>query len=1043
MLPGTVDPKQSLCESFDISSSRHLMSFGDSFGWINLHVKPGQGINNKPGSNLPNPLKQAPPRGYHVSMDDDIDNHRYRPFSIVPLPLPQPNGVFASNEDVPEDMQKIIYREPLPIDPQILNNIIYRDNRPLANNPRTRRRNQCPYKLDDDDSSETLSTPREQAANESALLSLTGGHSSILGFSRPHAGGAGLFGTGRLAPVEDTQFKVPKPYRRVLHAFPKYGGDDLSFFHCNKTAFAGLEPVAPGSYCHNLIQMLYFLTPLRISCINHVCSVEFCLACELGFLFHMLNTKGVPDSRSGQNQQTEDRTCQATNFLRAFRLNPLATQEGLVVSVSDEATGKHSQMLAKLAQGFFTAILKQLSHELHNDSVEGEGQQQSNIKQGSSGDETTTGDETPANAPSPTESTTSTDHGVFPDCSLKNSVAQVFGTCREFSANCDHGEQLNLQSIPAVLFTHDLVYPELQTNSSENSAPKEGTDKTENTSDAKSGTVPNSNLIGMPHTFANVLEKTLNEPANIPSCPTCSAKPKVSYKRLGNILVLNTLIDKSLPFWRYHQQAYKEGRLLKRCRYGKECRRENCRFTHPESFQGPTGRSQQQQQPLLTAQHFLSDVLHVSVLENGQTRCSICLEHGTSACTHPSDQHYRLVSIGFQIVDLKSSGNLVASILADKAHHTRRGISFERESQWYLFNDFVVTEINKDEALTFDADWKRPVVLILARTDVPAQFNFAEQIPFNAENSLYQMPTHPSAGLVPIDKDEKKLKAGDLVAIDSEFVTVSSPSFPLIQSTNPTISPTGQSNPDKSGTSAPAESAGFVPHNFQMRFRPLPPVSVVRVSVIRGQGEKEGQPFIDDYIRVAEQPAVDSVSPSVSMSSTTSLGQKRPRTPSGGNNSADNDSNSGSSAGLSAEVVSRRSSPPAHLVTLKTTYVKLRCLIDIGVIFIGHGLKKDFKAINIAVPQSQIIDTVELFHMPKLRYVSLRFLAWYLLSINLQGDTHDSVEDSRTALKLYNKYREYMASSNERPDVLEGILKTLYEAGKNLNWKVPESESRK
>lgn len=51
----------------------------------------------------------------------------------------------------------------------------------------------------------------------------------------------------------------------------------------------------------------------------------------------------------------------------------------------------------------------------------------------------------------------------------------------------------------------------------------------------------------------------------------------------------------------------------------------------------------------------------------------------------------------------------------------------------------------------------------------------------------------------------------------------------------------------------------------------------------------------------------------------------------------------------------------------------------------------------------QVIDTVNVWSLPGQRKISLRFLAHYLLGMNIQGETHDSIEDARIALALYNK----------------------------------------
>ncbi len=54
--------------------------------------------------------------------------------------------------------------------------------------------------------------------------------------------------------------------------------------------------------------------------------------------------------------------------------------------------------------------------------------------------------------------------------------------------------------------------------------------------------------------------------------------------------------------------------------------------------------------------------------------------------------------------------------------------------------------------------------------------------------------------------------------------------------------------------------------------------------------------------------------------------------------------------------------------------------------------------------------------------------------LNIQGETHDSIEDARTALQLYRKYLEL--SRGGGTDEVRKVLKGLYEKGRQLDWKV-------
>ena len=59
------------------------------------------------------------------------------------------------------------------------------------------------------------------------------------------------------------------------------------------------------------------------------------------------------------------------------------------------------------------------------------------------------------------------------------------------------------------------------------------------------------------------------------------------------------------------------------------------------------------------------------------------------------------------------------------------------------------------------------------------------------------------------------------------------------------------------------------------------------------------------------------------------------------------------------------------------------------------------------------------------RRLSLRFLSWFVLHQKIQTDTHDSIEDARSALMLYTAYQDYDAQG-----ILDEKLDELYREGR-------------
>lgn len=180
---------------------------------------------------------------------------------------------------------------------------------------------------------------------------------------------------------------------------------------------------------------------------------------------------------------------------------------------------------------------------------------------------------------------------------------------------------------------------------------------------------------------------------------------------------------------------------------------------------------------------------------------------------------------------------------------------------------------------------------------------------------------------------------------------------------------------------------------------------LARVSVLRASGVDEGVPFIDDYITIRE-PIVDYVT----QYSGIKPGDLDPRT------------------------------SEHNLVPLKAAYKKLWLLLNLGCIFVGHGLASDFRKINIQVPKSQTVDTQYLFfHPSKNRRLSLRYLAWAVFKEYIQEEPtsdviqgHDSIEDARMAMRLWKKFQEY-----EDAGIVALMLEEIFREGSKHGFRPP------
>lgn len=230
----------------------------------------------------------------------------------------------------------------------------------------------------------------------------------------------------------------------------------------------------------------------------------------------------------------------------------------------------------------------------------------------------------------------------------------------------------------------------------------------------------------------------------------------------------------------------------------------------------------------------------------------------------------------------------------------------ETPSNWHMFNDFLVRPVTKGNALDFTPKWKMPSVLCF-------QAKSASNV---VDNSWRD---HLDTSLLYFDYAYGYTHEGPRVSHFYDELTQSWHFRNLETRREPSCRPLIPSEGPVPGTLVALDAEFVSMQNEEIEVKADGTRSVVRpsrlglarVSVLRGAGEDEGVPFLDDYI-ITKEPVVDYLTEF-----------------------------SGIHIGDLDPVMSNHA-----LVPLKVAYKRLWLLLNLGCVFVGHGLLMDFRIIS-------------------------------------------------------------------------------------------------
>eukprot|EP00727_Mastigamoeba_balamuthi_P006450 m51a1_g2425 hypothetical protein (1175) ;mRNA; f:815855-826879 len=585
--------------------------------------------------------------------------------------------------------------------------------------------------------------------------------------------------------VQGNVMRPVKMYRRVEVKQKQGRVKEFNFGSYNRSPFCGLDNNLPNSYTNAILQTLYFIPQLRSHLLNHLCSREFCLACEAAFLFHALDMRGPVQS--------------ARNFFRALRQIPQASALKLLEKLPGAAVDPDT---AAMGEGFTQFVLEQLHKELSTSTPAAS-------KFASM--------EPPVTMTEPT--------GI---------VDTLFGcgvVTKSRCLNCGATSQRVSRAL-----THELTYGKAKVEIKEGKRPS----------------------------FAKIVEASLSKQMTTKAwCEPCKHYQQTEQLRaassLPSILCLCTKSSKETDIW---------PSLLK-----------------------------QSQDP--DEAPWVPYTLQIRLSPEGAVNVEALPQNAPAA-----EDVYYLTSVMCHITDcspkVSKSGSLVAHVNVPYEYLERR--SFVPQGcepgspQWYLFNDFRITNTNAREPLRFDSVWKCPCVITYTKSTLqgsvpcPAPVNPIMNEVFYNRTLLNRASVIPVKLTIPASPSMLP-KRGDVVAVDCEFVSLSAEEVVT----------------ELDGTRVVVTPAHLSP---------------ARVSCVFGENPFRGEPLIDDYVYTPE-PISDYLTRF-----------------------------SGVEPGDLDPAISQK-----RLTTLKSVYLRLRYLVDCGCIFVGHGIGKDFRILNLPVPQEQVVDT--------------------------------------------------------------------------------------